>query len=46
MTQSDYDDQVIHGTRPNIKTEGKWLVSDAVSDVESQLKHKDIIGTT
>ena len=31
-------------TRPDITTGSKWLVSDAVSDVGSQLKHKDIVG--
>ena len=44
MTLRDSDDKVIHDTRPDIKTGSKWSVSDTVSDVESQLKHKDIGG--
>ena len=46
MTLGSSFDQVIHDTRPDIKTGQKWSVSDAISDIESQLKHKDTVGTT
>ena len=46
MTLRDSDDQVIHNTRPDIKTGCKWSVSSAISDSESNLKHKDILGAT
>ena len=40
MTLGDSDEQVIHDTRPNIKTRSEWSVSAAVSNVGSQMKHK------
>ena len=46
MTLRDSDYQVICDTRPVIKTGSKWSVSGAISDAESQLKHKDIVGAT
>ena len=46
MTLRDSDDQVIYDTRPNMKIGSKWSVSDAVSDVETQLEHKDIVRTS
>ena len=36
----------IHDTRPDIRSGSMLPVSDAVSDVESKLKHKDIVGAT
>ena len=42
MTLRDSNDKIIHNTRPDIKTGSKW----SVSDVEFQLKQKDIVGVT
>ena len=44
MTLRDSDHQVIYETRPDIKTGSKLSVCDVVSDVESRLKHKEIVG--
>ena len=46
MTIRDSDDQVIHDSRSDVKIKSKWSVSDTVCNVESQLKHKDIVGAT
>ena len=45
MTLKDSDGKVMYDTKPDIKTASRWSVSDTVSDVESWLIHKDIVGT-
>ena len=46
MMLRDLEDQVIRDTLPEVKTGMKWSAREEVEAMESQLRHKDIVGAT
>jgi len=44
MTLRDSKDPVVKNTQPAVKTGTKWVAEKAVEEVESRLKHKQIVG--
>jgi hypothetical protein len=46
MTLRDSKDPVVRDTQPDVKSGRKWTAEKAVDEVESRLKHKEIVGAT
>ena len=44
MTLRDSKDPVVKNTQPDIKSGRKWSAEKAVSEAESRLKHKEMVG--
>ena len=45
-TLRDSSDQFVKGTVPDIRTGRKWNAQQEVEDMESRLRHKDMVGPT
>ena len=37
---------MIKNTQPDVKTERKWKIDEAVDEAESRFKHKEMVGAT
>ncbi len=46
MTLRDSEDAIIRNFVPDVRTGRKWDAGQEVEDMESKLKHKDIVGHT